>query len=118
MLWKSYEPDGQETHRKVPENFTTKLLKLEKMYSHLFSSEWSPINWKWTKLSQFYYQEIKTINSICVNEIKFRITATIPLTSGEIWYKKLKETVENAQMQPVWMSETKVESVYIVFSIL
>ena len=47
-----------------------------------------------------------------VIKINLRIAATIPLTSGEIWYKKLKETVENAQMQPVWMSETKVCCVF------
>ena len=58
------------------------------------------------------------VDSVRVNKINLRIAATIPLTSGEIWYKKLKETVENAQMQPVWMSETKVESVDVVFSIL
>ena len=37
------------------------------------------------------------------------IVATIPLTNGEIWYRKLRETIEKAQMQPVWMSETKVK---------
>ena len=33
---------------------------------------------------------------------------TIDLTNGELWYKKLKETIDKAQQQPVWMSETKV----------
>ena len=53
--------------------------------------------------------------SIRISKHYLRIAATIPLTSGEIWYKKLKETVENAQMQPVWMSETKVKQFILYF---
>ena len=32
----------------------------------------------------------------------------VPLTTGDTWFKKLKEAVEKSQMERIWMSETKV----------
>ncbi|XP_076356367.1 tight junction protein ZO-3-like isoform X3 [Tachypleus tridentatus] len=34
-------------------------------------------------------------------------TATITLTGADMWYKKLRETIERQQQQAIWVSETK-----------
>lgn len=34
-------------------------------------------------------------------------TATINLTTGDSWYKKLQETIDRQQKQPLWVSEAK-----------
>ncbi len=38
-------------------------------------------------------------------------TATITLTSADMWYKKLRETVEKQQQQSIWVAESKPEEV-------
>ena len=35
--------------------------------------------------------------------------ATVALTSGEIWYRKIKDSIQRAQETPIWMSEMKVD---------
>lgn len=37
----------------------------------------------------------------------FRI-ATITLTSADMWYKKLRETIDKQQQMSIWVSESKV----------
>ena len=32
----------------------------------------------------------------------------MPLTNGELWYRKLVDLINNAQVQHVWMAENKV----------
>ncbi|GBM98675.1 Tight junction protein ZO-1 [Araneus ventricosus] len=36
-------------------------------------------------------------------------TATITLTSADMWYKKLRETIDKQQQQSIWISESKPE---------
>ncbi|KAG8191357.1 hypothetical protein JTE90_006102 [Oedothorax gibbosus] len=36
-------------------------------------------------------------------------TATITLTSADMWYKKLREAIDKQQQQAIWISETKPE---------
>lgn len=38
-------------------------------------------------------------------------TATITLTSADMWYKKLRETIEKQQQQNIWVAESKPEEV-------
>ena len=38
-------------------------------------------------------------------------TATVTLTSADMWYKKLRETIDKQQQQTIWVSESKPEEV-------
>ncbi|CAG2104772.1 unnamed protein product, partial [Medioppia subpectinata] len=38
-------------------------------------------------------------------------TATVTLTSADMWYKKLRETIDKQQQQTIWIAESKPEEV-------
>ena len=38
-------------------------------------------------------------------------TATVTLTSADMWYKKLRETIDKQQQQSIWVAESKPEEV-------
>ena len=43
-----------------------------------------------------------------VYDIYLFLIDTVALTNGELWYRKLVDVINNAQLQHVWMSENKV----------
>lgn len=57
-----------------------------------------------------YFNIINLISS-------FSLTATITLTSADMWYKKLRETIDKQQQQSIWVSESKVRILSFIFSV-
>lgn len=109
ILWRSWDPDYQSPVTRALKNSTTMRWSLRN-YGLIYLQVW---HMHVNSMSTFTKKHWTVLFMQCSS---FAFTATITLTGADMWYKKLRETIDKQQQLSIWVSESKVR--FLVLLIL